>query len=105
MISRVLGDVACQLGDLDFLLQVSLETREEHFPLGGFQPVHEMGQRALIICESPNIGEIGSYSVKWGSDGVNTQVEGDSFSNITQHIIAHSAIQTYLHVRRGLTPC
>lgn len=42
VVGRVLRHVAGELGDLDLILELSLEAGEEHLPLPGLQAVTEL---------------------------------------------------------------
>lgn len=77
VISRVLGDVTGKLCHFDLLLQVSLETREEDFPLRRLQSVHKVGQRALIVCEVSTARGGEEDRDQWGL------IPGDVISNCT----------------------
>jgi hypothetical protein len=50
MISRVLGDISCQLRHFDFLLKLSLEAGIYDLSLAWFETINEGGDRTEVVC-------------------------------------------------------
>ena len=51
MVSRMLSDVARELGNLDLVLELLFETSKEHLPLRGLETIHDMRNGTDVISD------------------------------------------------------